>query len=249
MSSLLRTAPARFMTIARERGVAHAVKAARAAALARLDQRLDRAWDFRHRIDTCGTTQLRDLDIEEGSGELGFEYAPSPVSMIMSSLRRLPRTEGLTFVDFGSGKGRVLFVAAEFPFRRIIGIEFARQLHETALKNLASYTNPRQKCFEITPMLGDALNFAIPNESCVLYFYTPFKALLLEKILANVAASYAEHPRPVYVVYGYQIQYHLSMFDALPGFASIRPRDRLWSRYLPGAAKVHVYGTRETMAS
>jgi len=35
-----------------------------------------------------------------------------------------------TFIDFGSGKGRVLFLASEYPYKKIIGVELARMLHE-----------------------------------------------------------------------------------------------------------------------
>ena len=41
-----------------------------------------------------------------------------------------------TFVDYGSGKGKAMFLAAEYPFKRIVGVEFAPALHEIACKNL-----------------------------------------------------------------------------------------------------------------
>jgi SAM-dependent methyltransferase len=167
--------------------------------------------------------------------------------MIKYALRCLPRTAGITFVDLGSGKGRVLFVAAELPFHRIIGVEFARQLHEAALRNVASYSNPKQECFDITPVLGDASKFPIPEESCLVYLYTPFKGPLLREVLACIASSYTRSPRPMYLVYGHQIDYHLRMFDSVPGFAPISPRGRRRSALAPRRTDVHVYGTRETI--
>src|SRR3981081_102097 len=41
-----------------------------------------------------------------------------------------------TFIDVGSGKGRVLFVAAGDPFRKGIGVEVSNALHDDALANL-----------------------------------------------------------------------------------------------------------------
>ena len=40
-----------------------------------------------------------------------------------------------TFVDFGAGKGRVLMMACEYPFKQVIGVELSRKLHATASRN------------------------------------------------------------------------------------------------------------------
>jgi SAM-dependent methyltransferase len=227
MPSSLVSASQRFRALVRRHGLGHALTAARDALVLRLERRADREWDREHGIDTCGVTHL------------GHR-------LLAETLRRLPGAEGFTFVDYGSGKGRVLFVAAEFPFRRLIGVEFARELHDAAVRNLASYRNPRQRCREIRPVLGDALRFAIPDGPCVLYFYTPFKAPLVRKVLGLVAASYAQNPRPMYVVYAFESPYHLALYGAINGFTRVPLRQTLSSRLFPGRVKVLVYGTRET---
>ena len=196
--------------------------------LKRLDDWIDSRWEVRHGVDTGGVTQLRELDIQNGSANLGFEYRPSTVRMIRWSLQHLPQTDGATFIDYGSGKGRVLLVAAEYPFRRIMGVEYARELHETAVQNLVKYSNPRQRCHRIEAVLGDASKFPIPDENCVLYLYTPFKGQLLQQVLDNIVESHDRNPRSMYVVYTYQTPYHLAMFQAMRGFRAIPPRNRTW---------------------
>jgi tRNA G46 methylase TrmB len=42
--------------------------------------------------------------------------------------------EDFTFFDFGSGKGRALHLASEFPFKNIIGVEFSSKLHARSLR-------------------------------------------------------------------------------------------------------------------
>lgn len=232
-----------------EGGLRHALTAVRDAFLLRLERRVDRRWDAVHGIDTCGLTYLSNLDVRGDNLAQGVEYDPSPVRVITRTLRSLPETEGFTFVDYGSGKGRVLFVAAERPFRRIIGVEFARELHETALTNLANYRNARQRCSHIVPVLADALEFTIPPEPCILYFYTPFKEALVRKVLDIVAASYAQNPRPMYVVYAFVLPYHLKLYSSIEGFRQVPVRQSVWSRLLPGRVSVLVYGTRETAKS
>jgi SAM-dependent methyltransferase len=39
-----------------------------------------------------------------------------------------------TFVDLGCGKGRVLLMASDYPFQRIVGVEFMPELHRAAEK-------------------------------------------------------------------------------------------------------------------
>jgi hypothetical protein len=55
----------------------------------------------------------------------------------------IPDVSGYTFIDMGSGKGRMLLLAAEPPFRRIIGVEFASDLDALARSNVKTYRNPK----------------------------------------------------------------------------------------------------------
>jgi predicted RNA methylase len=41
-----------------------------------------------------------------------------------------------TFVDIGSGKGRALIIAAEYAFKRIIGVEYSPSLATICRRNL-----------------------------------------------------------------------------------------------------------------
>jgi SAM-dependent methyltransferase len=109
--------------------------------------------------------------------------------------------EDFIFVDFGSGKGRALLLASEYPFRRIIGVEFARELHAAAQVNIARYQSATQRCCAIEVHCQDATEFALPPEPTVFYFYNPFDATVMKKVLANIRASLEAHPRPVFILY------------------------------------------------
>ena len=47
-----------------------------------------------------------------------------------------------TFIDLGCGKGCMLLIAAQFPFRQVRGVEFAPALQAIAEKNIAVYRGP-----------------------------------------------------------------------------------------------------------
>ena len=67
-----------------------------------------------------------------------MEYAPTPSAHFRLLLRDLPRdVSEYTFVDFGSGNGRVLILAAQQSFKATLGVEFSPELHRMATENLA----------------------------------------------------------------------------------------------------------------
>jgi SAM-dependent methyltransferase len=106
-----------------------------------------------------------------------------------------------TFIDLGSGKGRALLLASEYPFRKIIGVEIQRDLHDIAEQNIARFSSPEQKCSYIVSWFGDARNFEFPNEPLLVYLFNPFPEYVFATVLANVEKTWREHPRPIYIVY------------------------------------------------
>ena len=84
-------------------------------------------------VSTAGIVRLESLSVPSETRQLGVRYQPSDPETLRRTIAELPiRYEEFVFVDFGSGKGRALLVASEFPFERIVGIEFAEELHEIA---------------------------------------------------------------------------------------------------------------------
>ena len=73
-------------------------------------------------LDTGGAVNLAALTAD---GLPYYGIAPSMFAAIMNHIT-LDRT-GATFVDFGSGKGRALFLAAGYGFPRIVGVEYWRR--------------------------------------------------------------------------------------------------------------------------
>ena len=104
------------------------------------------------------------------------------------------------FVDLGSGKGRAVFIASGYPFRRVIGVEFAKELHNAALKNSNSWRG-RKKCGSVEFVFGDALDFEFPSDPCVLHLYNPFGEGMLRRVLQKLQHSIDTQPRDVIIVY------------------------------------------------
>jgi SAM-dependent methyltransferase len=105
------------------------------------------------------------------------------------------------FVDLGSGKGRALLIASEYPFREIIGVEIQAELNAIAEQNIERFHPEQQKCKKIKTMCMDAREFKFPNEPLLLYLFNPFPEYVFETVVNNLKRSLAEHPRPAFVVY------------------------------------------------
>ena len=74
-------------------------------------------------------------------------YVPTTASVIYEILSSIPlRPNKLVFVDMGSGKGRALLIASEFPFSKIVGIELSDNLHRIAQENVKRYKPASQQC-------------------------------------------------------------------------------------------------------
>jgi hypothetical protein len=165
-------------------------------------RRMDWEFDAKFGVDTQGIIELEQLQITSENLRHGTIYEqtkPADFEKLMSALKI--RYEDFVFVDFGSGKGRGLLLAANYPFRRVIGVEFAAELHAAAQENIRRYYNPAQQCRNFELYYQDAIDFSIPRNRVVLYFYNPFNKEIMAKVLANIRRSLEEHPREVFILY------------------------------------------------
>jgi SAM-dependent methyltransferase len=159
-------------------------------------------FDETHGVQTRIVMDLPDLyDVKRRGGE---EHTPTPAATLRRVLPALDvRYEDTVFVDLGSGAGRAVLLAAEQPFKAIIGVEISAALHRLAEANVRSYRNPAQRCHDIRLHCGDAAGFTLPADPLVLYLYNPFRGEVMRRVLGTIERSLAEHPRPVTIVHAF----------------------------------------------
>jgi hypothetical protein len=159
-------------------------------------------FDLRHGVETSRRVHLTDLKIDSPNWIYAGGYWPSSTEIVHEVLSALPiHCENFVFVDFGSGKGRVLLQASDMPFRKIIGVEFSSELHDIALSNIERYRNERQVCREIECVCSDFTVFEIPQEPLVAFLYNPSALAIMEALASNIARSLVEAPRELWVIY------------------------------------------------
>jgi Putative methyltransferase len=159
-------------------------------------------FDWRHKVRTCGVVTLDTLTIEGDNARHGVFYHPSHPKFLFEVLGALGIDyERYAFIDLGSGKGRALLVASEFPFREVLGIEFARELHERACENIRRYRSASQKTGNVRSVYGDAITFEFPLSPLVILLANPFGPGVLIPVLRRLQGSLASHPRDVIILY------------------------------------------------
>jgi hypothetical protein len=163
----------------------------------------DAEYDWEHRVNTTSAAVgWRDRLL----GVFHSPYQPTESDLFHEMLEDLRQRSHLNFhdfvfVDLGSGKGRTLLMASDYPFRRIVGVELLPALHRAAQENLSRYRSESQKCFALESLCADATEFRFPAEPTVLYLFNPFPEAGLRRMMANLEQSLREHPRAVYVLY------------------------------------------------
>ena len=154
----------------------------------------DAEYDWEQRVNTTsGGVGARSRLL----GLLHSEYQPIEPELFREIMARMEIDfDRFTFVDIGSGKGRALLLAAERPFRRIIGIELLPELHQ-----IASGNAERVSRHVIELNCGDAAQFSFPSEPSVIFLFNPLPEAGFRSVVRNIVMSLQESPRPVYLIY------------------------------------------------
>ena len=156
-------------------------------------------FDFHHRVDTSSEFEAQ---VNRGwpKDHLNFHYLPIRPKCARRILRNLPikNRREYTFIDFGSGKGRMVLIAARHGFRRVCGIELRKELHDQAHSNFRRCHNVNGCTMESLNL--DAAEYEIPNEKLVLFFFNPFGSEVMAKVLSKLTASLYCSFRDVWVV-------------------------------------------------
>lgn len=163
----------------------------------------DDTFDRAFHTDTGGSVVPSELGIDDAKvREQAILYLPSPARVTRWMLECVGidhRT--FSFVDLGCGKGRVLLVASEYPFQRIVGVEISAQLSETARSNVERYRPRVRQCWDVDVQTIDATKVDFPDTDLLVHLYHPFEAAITSTVLSRLETSFRSKPRKVIVAY------------------------------------------------
>jgi hypothetical protein len=180
-------------------------------------------FDARYGISTATEVPLAETGVApERAVEGNGVYRPLWEPEFRSVLARLEVPfEDFSFVDLGSGKGKLLLLAADYPFARIMGVEFSPGLHAVACENLRRYRSDRQRCRMLETVLADAATHPLPPGPVIAFIFNSFDPPTMRRVLRKLDFD-AMRPDPVYVAY-ITVRRVAEMGGALDGLERLQP--------------------------
>jgi SAM-dependent methyltransferase len=151
-----------------------------------------------------------------------FGVAPSVFRDMIVHWRRLKPAapiDEFTFIDLGAGMGRALLLAAEFPFRAVIGVELNPTLARIGRRNMALWRAAGRAHAPMRMLCRDAVEFTLPAGPCVVFLFNPFGAPLLRRVLMAWSRSSAGREGQLDILYVNNEQAHV--LRRQPGFVRV----------------------------
>jgi SAM-dependent methyltransferase len=192
----------KIVAVLRDDGLVEGIVFVRSYVEYRRERLLGSRVDRKYGSETGGRIPLDRLEIDSPNLKEGVQYQPVSelyFHRMLSAVEIRPGT--YAFVDLGSGKGRALLMAAEYPFTRFIGIDFSPELHDVAERNVARYKARTRSTQSFDLRVGDATSFEFPPEPIALHLFNPFGEPVLRQVLDRLDTSLRDAPREVLVFY------------------------------------------------
>jgi len=105
-----------------------------------------------------------------------------------------------TFIDFGCGKGRVLLLALEQGFQKVLGVEISPELALLCKRNLARAMT-HQASAKVAVIEADATELELPSGALTAFFFNPFQGPPLERVAQKLASHADTKGSTVWVIY------------------------------------------------
>lgn len=165
----------------------------------------DANFDAKYDVNTAFVVAADALDFNDAERQAqAVRYRPTPPFTIRRALRVLQRRTAInfaesTFIDYGCGAGRVLFIASLAGFKKVIGVELSPALVATCDLNITSFKK-KTRCGEIHVKREDAAKFEPNSNANVFFFFVPFDRDIYEAVMVQIRESAEQNPRPIYIL-------------------------------------------------
>lgn len=160
----------------------------------------ERIIDNNLNIKTIGIREWKDNDKYN-------RCEPTPYRALDRLFNSYQLKENDCFVDFGFGRGRVLFYVHNRFNVKVTGIEAEATNFDEALINLKTYSHNKPNAYDdINLEYGLAEHYEIKKEDNVFFFFNPFDISVFKIVYKNIIKSIKKHPRDVDLLIYYSIK-------------------------------------------
>lgn len=161
----------------------------------------EKAFDQSLNIATIGIREWKGKDEEKYN-----RYEATPYRALEVLFNQYELKPADTFVDFGSGAGRVSFYVHNRFNVPVKGIENNDKTFDEALSNEKSYRyHTQEQDAPISFEYGLAEMYEVDETDTHFFFFNPFSVSIFKQVTANIVASIEAHPRTAEIILYYPL--------------------------------------------
>lgn len=166
------------------------------------------------------------LNIETNKEQQNFHesfhynrYEATPYSAIELLFTNYKVSKFDSIVDYGCGKGRLLFYINHFFNAKVTGIEMDENFYNDCLLNTSSYLIKHKNSIDQIKFVNDfAENYKISKKDNKFYFFNPFSIQIFMKIVDNILESLEKFNREVELILYYPSDDYIYYLDSCTSF-------------------------------
>ncbi|MBL4601838.1 MAG: hypothetical protein JKY84_03750 [Emcibacteraceae bacterium] len=149
--------------------------------------------------------QLRGLNFENVAiepeqlgydGEIIYRAEPQGGYELYKLISKLNIQENDAIIDIGCGQGSAIRTMHKFPFKRIDGIEIAKEIAAIAIKNFQLLKNDRSNIF-----IKDAVKFTSYDNYNIFYIFNPFPPEIFAQVITKINDSIKDSNKEAIIIY------------------------------------------------
>lgn len=189
-----------FLQSLRDRGAVQTLKVA-------VNVLADLSFDWKHGTDTMKWVDVDLFETPSKNKSRAVRYQATKVRPLAKLLGELQLPTTGSFVDLGCGKGRVLLIASQLGYRRVVGVEFCALLCRRARANVDRFRAQHPNCSPIDVIESDVALYRFAEDESVLFMYNPFDEVVMKQMMDNIRNSVRRMPREIWLIYNTPIQH------------------------------------------
>lgn len=148
-------------------------------------------------------------------------YSKSPDKVLRKIFSEIDFSEPHNFIDLGCGKGYVMVVAADYPFSKVGGVEYTKDLCDICSRNL----NILKLQDRISVFNCDAKEFNGYADYDIFYFCNPFDETILDQVARKIWETHLSKPCKLYYLNPHQEERQKAILNAGFKLAKVIPDD------------------------
>ncbi|AOV06807.1 SAM-dependent methyltransferase [Sporosarcina ureilytica] len=141
-------------------------------------------------------------------------YEATPYWMLDELFKEYTLDRAGAFVDYGCGKGRVLFYVHHRFQVPVVGIEMNDQLYREALLNEASYLQHKKKVSKSIRIEHEfAESYRIADIDSCFFLFNPFSLQIFMKVIHHILRSVEANNRTVDIILYYPAEEYIDYLE------------------------------------